>query len=142
MGSRNPQIPEVGDALPRRLGRATLLRLASLLTHPRVPGVLAGGARRPLSLVQAPANYSSKLLTRLGISMNEDEGEIIQMKLGTECHAGEMDPIEDDERDNPVVERDQLPSRGQDQSQARAYTVLTAVNCKSHLIHVRVYALI
>jgi hypothetical protein len=74
--------------------------------------------------------------------MNEGEGEMIQMKLGTECNAGEMVPKEDDERDNPVVERDQLPSRGQDQSQARAYTVLTAVNCKSHLIHVRVYALI
>jgi len=49
---------------------------------------------------------------------------MIQMKLGPECNAGEMVPKEDDERDNPVVERDQLPSRGQDQSQARAYTVL------------------
>jgi hypothetical protein len=56
--------------------------------------------------------------------MNEDEGEMTQMKLGTGCNAGEMAPIEDDERDNAVVERDQLPSRGQDQSQARAFTVL------------------
>ena len=40
--SRNPQIPEVGDALPRRLARSTLLRLASLLTQLRVPGVLVG----------------------------------------------------------------------------------------------------
>ena len=69
-------------------------------------------------------------MTRLGISMNEDEGEMIQMKLGTECHTGEMDPIEDDERDNPVVERDQLPSRGQDQSQARVVTALPRSTAK------------
>ena len=62
--------------------------------------------------------------------MNEGEGEMIQMKLGTECNAGEMVPKEDDERDNPVVERDQLPSSGPDQSQARAYTVLPQSTAK------------
>jgi hypothetical protein len=45
-----------------------------------------------------------------------------------------MDPIKDDERDNPVVERAQLPSRGQDQQQARAFTAVLLESTSSHAL--------
>jgi hypothetical protein len=45
-----------------------------------------------------------------------------------------MDPIKDDERDNPVVERDQLPSRGQDQQQARAFTAVLLESTSSRVL--------